>query len=190
MSSVEAWFSTALDIEEVLSGAGGDQLHVIVADVIESFDTVDRSILDGALGRIGLPSWFRKVHFSSHSQVTTIFSKRFPPWSPPRDGGWLGIRDVPSAPHLLDDGGKVIKRVGLTRKTRPSIPVHGIPDPGIPTPKRWKKIAFLTRCQSLARQWRQETTRRHPDSDDHLLFYIRVISTTKVSPTKKRLNHC
>ena len=34
LSSVEAWFSTALNIEEVLSGARGDQLHVMVADVI------------------------------------------------------------------------------------------------------------------------------------------------------------
>ena len=59
LSSVEAWFSTALDIEEVLSGTGGDQLHVMVADVIKSFDTVDRSILDCALGRLGLPDWFR-----------------------------------------------------------------------------------------------------------------------------------
>ena len=32
--SVEAWFSSALDIEEVLSGARDDQLHVMVADVI------------------------------------------------------------------------------------------------------------------------------------------------------------
>ena len=62
-SSVEAWFSTALDIEEVLSGTGGDQLHVMVADVIKSFDTVDRSILDCVLGRLGLPDWFRKVYF-------------------------------------------------------------------------------------------------------------------------------
>ena len=30
--------------EEVLSGTGGHQLHVMVADVIKSFDTVDRSI--------------------------------------------------------------------------------------------------------------------------------------------------
>ena len=29
LSSVEAWFSTALDIEEVLSGTGADQLHVM-----------------------------------------------------------------------------------------------------------------------------------------------------------------
>ena len=52
-----------MDIEEVLSGTGGDQLHVMVADVIKSFDTVDRSILDCALGRLGLPDWFRKVYF-------------------------------------------------------------------------------------------------------------------------------
>ena len=37
LSSLEAWFSTALDIEEVLSGTGGDQLRVMVADVIKSF---------------------------------------------------------------------------------------------------------------------------------------------------------
>ena len=59
--SVEAWFSTALHIEEVLSGTGGEQLHVMVADVIKSLDTVDKSILDCALGRLGLPDWFRKV---------------------------------------------------------------------------------------------------------------------------------
>ena len=63
LSSVEAWFSTALDIEEVLSGTGGDQLHVMVAEVIKSFDTVDRSILDCVLGRLGLPDWFGKVYF-------------------------------------------------------------------------------------------------------------------------------
>ena len=52
--SVEAWFFSALDIEEVLSGAGDDQLHVMVADVLKSFDTVDKDILDCALGRLGL----------------------------------------------------------------------------------------------------------------------------------------
>ena len=57
---MEAWFSAALDVEEVLSGACDEQLHVMVSDVIKSFDTVDRSILDCALGRLGLPPWFRK----------------------------------------------------------------------------------------------------------------------------------
>ena len=56
-----------------MSGAVGDQLHVMVADVIKSFDTVDTSILDCALGRLGLPSLFRKVHFAYHDQVRLRF---------------------------------------------------------------------------------------------------------------------
>ena len=85
---MEAWFSTALDIEEVLSGTGGDQLHVMVADVIKSFDTVVRSILDCGLGRLGLPPWFRKVYFSLHSQVRLRFKLAAglgEPWC--KDGG-------------------------------------------------------------------------------------------------------
>ena len=88
LSSVEAWFSTALDIEEVLSGTGGDQLHVLVADVIKSSDTVDRSILDCVLSRLGLPDWFRKVYFSFHGQVRLRFKLAAglgEPWC--RDGG-------------------------------------------------------------------------------------------------------
>ena len=88
LSSVEAWFSTALDIEEVLSETGGDQLHVMVADVIESFGTIDRSILDCALGRLGLPGLFRRVYFSFHSQVRLRFKLATglgEPWC--RDGG-------------------------------------------------------------------------------------------------------
>ena len=45
----------------------------MVADVIKSFDTVDKSILDCTLGRLGLPDWFRKVYFSFHSQVRLRF---------------------------------------------------------------------------------------------------------------------
>ena len=41
-SSVEAWCSTALDLEEVLSGVADSDVHLFVADVLESFDTVDR----------------------------------------------------------------------------------------------------------------------------------------------------
>ena len=53
-SSVEAWFSSqALDLEEVLSGACDSRLHATVADVIETFETIDRSILYCALGRLG-----------------------------------------------------------------------------------------------------------------------------------------
>ena len=45
----------------------------MVGDVIKSFDTVDRSILDCALGRLGLLDWFRKVYISFHSQVRHRF---------------------------------------------------------------------------------------------------------------------
>ena len=69
LSLVEASFSTALDIEE----AGGDQLHFMVADVTKSCDTVDRSILDSTLCRLGLPGWFRKTYFAHHSQVRLRF---------------------------------------------------------------------------------------------------------------------
>ena len=37
---------SSLDIEEVLAGAADSHVHLSVADVIKSFDTVDRSILD------------------------------------------------------------------------------------------------------------------------------------------------
>ena len=60
----------------------------MVADVIKSFDTVDRSILDCTLGRLGLPDWFRKVYFSFHSQIRLRFKLATglgEPWC--RDGG-------------------------------------------------------------------------------------------------------
>ena len=40
-TSVKAWCSTALDIDEVLSGFSDDDVHVFVADVVKSFDTVN-----------------------------------------------------------------------------------------------------------------------------------------------------
>ena len=42
-------------------------------DVIKSFDTVDRFILDCTLGRLGLPGWFRKTYFAHHSRVRLRF---------------------------------------------------------------------------------------------------------------------
>ena len=63
-------------------------MNVMVVDVIKSFGTVDRSILDRALGRLGLPDWFRKVYFSFHSQVRLRFKLAAglgEPWC--RDGG-------------------------------------------------------------------------------------------------------
>ena len=44
VSSVDAWYAISSDIEEVLTGAIDGSVHLFVADVIKSFDTVDRGI--------------------------------------------------------------------------------------------------------------------------------------------------
>ena len=72
-SSVEAWYTSALDIEEVLSGAAGSHVHLFVADVVKSFDTVDRGILDRVLSSLGLPGWFRYAYFEYHAHVKLRF---------------------------------------------------------------------------------------------------------------------
>ena len=72
-SSVETWYTAALDIEEVLSGAADSDIHLFVADVIKSFDTVDRGILDWVLSSLGLPAWFRHAYFEYHAHVRLRF---------------------------------------------------------------------------------------------------------------------
>ena len=86
--SVEAWYTSALDIEEVLAGATDSHIHHFVADVINSFDTVDRGILDRVLSSLGLPGWFRHAYFEYHAHVRLRFklaSDLGEPWT--RDGG-------------------------------------------------------------------------------------------------------
>ena len=39
------------------------------ADVIKSFDSVDRGILDSVLSGLGLPGWFRHAYFEYHAHV-------------------------------------------------------------------------------------------------------------------------
>ena len=51
-----------LTSRRVLSHTRHSDFHIFVADVVKSFDTVDRDILDCALGRLGLPAWFRGVY--------------------------------------------------------------------------------------------------------------------------------
>ena len=72
-SSVDAWYTTALDVEEVLSGIVESDVHLFVADVIKSFDMVDRAILDRVLSGLGLPGWFRQAYFEFHSHVQLRF---------------------------------------------------------------------------------------------------------------------
>ena len=59
-----------------------------VADVIKSFDTVDRRILDSVLSSLGLPAWFRHAYFEYHAHVRLRFKLAAglgEPWT--RDGG-------------------------------------------------------------------------------------------------------
>ena len=87
-SSVEAWYTTALDIEEVLSGVVDSEIHFFVADVVKSTDTVDRIVLDLVLSSLGLPGWFRHAYFEFHSHVRLRFKLAAglgQPWT--RDGG-------------------------------------------------------------------------------------------------------
>ena len=86
--SVEAWYTSSLDIEEVLAGAANSHVHLFVADVVKSFDTVDRTILDRVLSSLGLPGWFRHAYFEYHAHVRMRFklaSGLGAPWT--RDGG-------------------------------------------------------------------------------------------------------
>ena len=47
--SVEAWFSSSLENEEVLAGTADSHVHLFVADVIKSFDMVDRGCFRSCL---------------------------------------------------------------------------------------------------------------------------------------------
>ena len=87
VSGVDAWYATSLDVKEVFIGAVDGHVHLFVADVIKSFDTVDRGILDCALGRLGLPDWFRKVYFSYRANVRLRFNLATGLGEATRDGG-------------------------------------------------------------------------------------------------------
>ena len=71
---------------------------------------------------------------------TDLFTKRFPPWSLPKVGNRVGRSHVTTPGHLPDTGGNGSIRVRLTRKTRPEEVLRIIPDPGHPTPRRWKRL--------------------------------------------------
>ena len=86
--SVEAWYTSVLDIEEVLAGATDSHLHLFVADAVKSFDAVERGILDRVLSSLGLSGWFRHAYFEYHAHARLRFklaSGLGEPWT--RDGG-------------------------------------------------------------------------------------------------------
>ena len=69
-------------------GDANSHVHLFVADVVKSFDTVDRTILDRVFSSLGLPGWFRHAYFEYHAHVRMRFklaSGLGAPWT--RDGG-------------------------------------------------------------------------------------------------------
>ena len=43
------------------------------ADVVKSFDTVDRGILDRVLSSLGLHAWFQHTYFQYHARIRLRF---------------------------------------------------------------------------------------------------------------------
>ena len=70
---MDSWHYTALEIEDIVSDVKLEGLTHFVADVLGSFDTVDRGILDCALDRMVLLACFRNVYFVFHQQVRLRF---------------------------------------------------------------------------------------------------------------------
>ena len=67
---------------------------------------------------------------------TQVFTMRFQCWSLPRVGNGGGKR------QFITPGDHLGKRVRLTRKTRPGVSLHGIPDLGHPTPNDGELMLF------------------------------------------------
>ena len=60
-------------LRRFLAGAADSDVHLFVADVIKSSDTVDRSVLERVLSSLGLLGWFRHAYFEYHAHVRLRF---------------------------------------------------------------------------------------------------------------------
>ena len=85
---------------------------------------------------LGLTVFVRRTSFPS----PPVPPSHPPPWSLPRVGNGSEKRHSVTPVHLLDDCSNFNRRVRLTRKTRPVARVSHDPDPGRPTPRRWKRL--------------------------------------------------
>ena len=93
MVQLEGWFRSSV-LDSVYSSGGGrgsvEALYQCVADVIKSFDTVDRVILDRIFSSMGLLAWFRHAFFEYHAHVRLRFKLAAglgEPWT--RDGAFF-----------------------------------------------------------------------------------------------------
>ena len=75
-----------------LGSSVDSDVHLFVADVVKSFDTVDRDVLDRVLSSLGLLAWFRHAYFQYHAGVRL----RFKLAAGLGDSGWRNSSRVPS----------------------------------------------------------------------------------------------
>ena len=77
VSSVNAWYSTAPDIQEVPSETRLGEVNIFDAGAVKPVDTFDRDILLCAFGRSGLPCSFRRG-LTSPSTIKLGFALSLP----------------------------------------------------------------------------------------------------------------
>ena len=114
--------------------------HGLSSGPLESCDHLCLSAICGVLGyprgsAAELLDGVLKLRY-----CTTPFSNRFPTWSlPPVGHGRIRSLDIATT-HAVGDGGNMVKRVRLTRKTRGNVTPVSMPDQGHSTPRRWKRL--------------------------------------------------
>ena len=113
------------------------------------FESFDHQCLKTVCGVLGYPKGSALEILDGTLKLrhcTNLFTMRFSPWSLPRVGDGGGKRQFITRGLPTETGGNMVKRVRLTRKTRPDVSLHSIPDQGHPTPRRWKRLrSFLRR---------------------------------------------
>ena len=86
--SVEAWYTTSLDIEEVLTGAVDSHVHLFVVMLLKALILLIVGFLTLFLSCLGLLAWCRHAYFEYHAHARLRFklaSGLGEPWT--RDGG-------------------------------------------------------------------------------------------------------
>ena len=69
-SHLQQWCYSWVDFyRRIPSSSKSGGLQICVVDVVKHFRTTIRDLLECALGRLGLPAQFRKVHFSFLNEV-------------------------------------------------------------------------------------------------------------------------
>ena len=124
--------------------AGISVLMVFLLDLLKSCHHQCLHALCGVLGHLKGSALELLDGTLKLRHCTEVFTMRFLPWSLPRVGHGGGKRHLVATGHLPDASSTVGKRVRLTRKTRPGVISHDIPDPGHSTPRGRNRLRSLS----------------------------------------------